>query len=49
VTDSLGVSFSDTLEPGFYVAAVAAVMGFVSGFVPTTVRSRRVDRVDTVA
>ena len=39
VTDSLGVSFSDTLDVGFYVAAVAGVLGFVSGFVPTTVRS----------
>src|SRR6478735_3098083 len=49
VTDSLGVSFSDTLDVGFYVAAVAGVVGFVSGFVPTTVRSRRTERVETVA
>ena len=49
VTDSLGASFSDTLDVGFYVAAVAGVVGFVSGFVPTTVRSRRTERVETVA
>jgi hypothetical protein len=47
VTDSIHVSFSDTLDPGFYVAAIAGLVGFISGFVPTTVPSRRVDRVDT--
>jgi hypothetical protein len=49
VTDSLRISFGDTLDTGFYVAAVAGVLGFVSGFVPTTVRSRRTERVETVA
>ena len=49
LTDALGASFSNTLDPGFYVAAIAGVLGFVSGFVPTTVRARRVDRVDAVA
>jgi hypothetical protein len=49
VTNSLGTSFSDALDPGFYVAAIAGFVGFVSGFVPTTVASRRVDTVDTVA
>jgi len=49
VTDSLGGSFSDALDPGFYVAAIAGVVGFVSGFLPTTVATRRVDRVDTVS
>jgi len=45
VSNSLGVSFGDALDPGFYVAAVAGVVGFVSGFVPTTVPARRVDTV----
>jgi len=45
VADSVGASFSDALDPGFYVAAVAAMAGFVSGFVPTTLPSRRVERV----
>ena len=45
VSNSLGVSFGDALDPGFYVAAIAGVVGFVSGFVPTTVPRR----VDTVA
>jgi hypothetical protein len=49
VTDALGVTFGDALDSGFYVAAVAGVIGFVSGFVPTTLPARRVDRVDTVA
>jgi hypothetical protein len=48
VSDSLRVSFGDALDPGFYVAAVAGVVGFVSGFLPTTMPARR-DRVDTVA
>jgi hypothetical protein len=45
-TDALGVSFSDTLDVGFYVAAIAGVVGLISGFVPTTLVRRRVDRVD---
>jgi len=45
VTDSLGISFGDSLESGFYVAAAAGIVGLVSGFLPTTVRSRRDDRV----
>jgi hypothetical protein len=49
LTDRLGVSFSDALEPGFYVAAVAGLGGLVSGFVPTTVASRRSERVEEVA
>jgi hypothetical protein len=49
VTDSLGVSFSDTLDVGFYVAAVAGVLGLVSGFLPTTVRSRCTERVAAIA
>jgi hypothetical protein len=48
VTDRLGVSFSDALEPGFYVAAVAGLGGLVSGFVPTMVSSRRSERVEEV-
>jgi hypothetical protein len=46
ITDSLRVSFSDALDPGVYVAAVAGIVGLASGLVPTTVPSRRVDRVD---
>jgi hypothetical protein len=45
ITDSLGIGFGDSLEPGFYVAAAAGVVGFVSGFLPTTVRTHRDDRV----
>jgi hypothetical protein len=45
LTDSLGISFGDSLESGFYVAAAAGVVGLVSGFLPTTLRSRRDDRV----
>jgi hypothetical protein len=44
--DAVGASFSDALDPGFYVAAVAGIAGFVSGFVPTTLPGRRVERVD---
>jgi hypothetical protein len=43
LTDAVGTSFSDALDPGFYVAGIAAVAGFVSGFLPTAVASRRVD------
>jgi len=46
LTDSVGVSFGDSLESGFYVAAAAGVVGLVSGFLPTTLRSRRVEPVD---
>jgi hypothetical protein len=45
ITDQLGVSFGDAIDSGFYVAAVAGVIGFVSGFFPTTVRTRRVEPV----
>lgn len=48
LTHSVGASFRDALEPGFYVAAVASIVGFVSGFLPTTVGSRRTEAVDTV-
>ena len=48
LTDTLGVSFGDAVESGFYVAAAAGIVGFVSGFLPTTVRSRRTERVDRV-
>jgi hypothetical protein len=41
VTDRLNVSFSSALDPGFSVAGIAAVVGFVSGFLPTTVATRR--------
>jgi hypothetical protein len=41
VTDALGTSFGDALDPGFYVAGIAGVVGFVSGFLPTTYASRR--------
>ena len=34
------------VDSGFYVAAIAAVLGFISGFVPTTVASRRTEPVD---
>jgi hypothetical protein len=45
ITDRLGVGFRDSLESGVYVAGAAGVIGFVSGFLPTTLRSRRDDRV----
>jgi hypothetical protein len=48
LTHSIGTSFRDALEPGFYVAAASAIVGFISGFLPTTVGSRRVRSVDTV-
>jgi hypothetical protein len=41
VTDALGTGFGDALDPGFYVAGIAGVVGFVSGFLPTTYASRR--------
>jgi hypothetical protein len=46
VTDALGVDFTDTLDAGFYVAAISAVVGFVSGFVPTRVPTRRIESSD---
>lgn len=49
VTNALGASFSDTLDTGFYVAAIAGVVGLISGFVPTRLARRRVDRVDVNA
>jgi len=48
LTDTLGVSFGDAVDSGFYVAAAAGIVGFVSGFLPTTVRSRRTERVEHV-
>ena len=42
VTDALGTDFGNALDPGFYVAAIAGLVGFVSGFLPTTSVSRRV-------
>jgi hypothetical protein len=41
VTDALGTGFADALDPGFYVAGIAGVVGFVSAFLPTTYTSRR--------
>jgi len=46
VTQDLGGSFRDALEPGFYVAAAAGAVGFISGFLPTYLASRR--RVEEV-
>jgi hypothetical protein len=43
LTDAFGTSFGDALDPGFYVAGIAAIAGFVSGFLPTGAASRRVD------
>jgi len=43
LTDAFGTSFGDALDPGFYVAGIAAIAGFVSGFLPTALASRRVD------
>ena len=45
LADSVGASFGDVVDAGFYVAAAAGVLGLVSGFVPTSVRTRRVERV----
>jgi len=42
VTDAFGADFGDALDPGFYVAGVGGLIGFVSGFLPTTYASRRV-------
>jgi hypothetical protein len=44
VTDRLNISFSNALDPGFYVAGIAAIAGFVSGFLPTTLVHHDVDR-----
>jgi hypothetical protein len=41
VTDAIGADFVDALDPGFYVAAIGGVLGFVSGFLPTTFAARR--------
>lgn len=49
LTDALRTSFSDSLDTGFYVAGVAAIASFVSGFLPTTVASRHVEVDDTAA
>jgi len=46
VTHALGADFTDALDPGFYVAAIAGLLGFVSGFLPTTYASRRRAVVD---
>ena len=46
LTDRLNVDFTDSLDPGVYVAAIAGIVGFVSGFLPTMVGSRRVDVVE---
>jgi hypothetical protein len=43
LTNAFNTSFNDALDPGFYVAGIAAVVGFVSGFLPTTLASPRVD------
>jgi hypothetical protein len=48
ITDSLNVSFGDAIDTGFYVAAAAGIVGLVSGFLPTTVRSHRTERVERV-
>jgi hypothetical protein len=48
ITDSLNVSFGDAIDTGFYVAAAAGIVGLVSGFLPTTVRSRHTERVERV-
>jgi hypothetical protein len=45
ITDSLNVGFGDAIDTGFYVAAAAGIVGFVSGFLPTKLRTRRDDRV----
>jgi hypothetical protein len=45
LADAADFAFGDLLEPGFYVAAGAGIVGLISGFVPTTVRARRAERV----
>ena len=45
ITDDLGVSFGDAVDPGFWVAAIAGAVGFVSGFLPTWLTSRHVEEV----
>ena len=44
LTDLLHISFSNALDPGFYVAGIAAIAGFVSGFLPTTLVHHDVDQ-----
>jgi len=44
LTDRFNTSFSNALDPGFYVAGIAAIAGFVSGFLPTTLVHHDVDR-----
>jgi hypothetical protein len=46
VTSAIGADFTDALDPGFYVAGIAGLLGFVSGFLPTTYASRRRAVVD---
>lgn len=47
VDDIPGGNFGATLESGFYVAAIGAVLGLVSGFAPAGwTRRRSVDRYD---
>ncbi len=45
ITDDLGVSFGDAVDTGFWVAAIAGAVGFVSGFLPTWLASRHVEEV----
>jgi hypothetical protein len=42
VTDAVGADFGDALDPGFYIAGIGGLIGFVSGFLPTTYAVRRV-------
>ena len=41
VTDDLGLSFGDSLETGFYLAAISGVLALVSGLMPSYRRRRR--------
>jgi hypothetical protein len=43
VADAFRTGFSDVIDAGWYVAAVASVVGFVSGFLPTYLPTTRVD------
>ena len=42
ITDALNADFGDALDPGFYVATIAGLVGFVSGFLPTFASRRTV-------
>jgi hypothetical protein len=43
-----GADLGDVLDTGFYVAAIAGVVGLVSGFMPSGWSQRRSSRTETI-